>query len=89
MVKDSQHKTLGCLQDQILTFTTKFAMGYVIWYLDRADFLWGTPDHPLPAVLKFLEEPAEVLSEGLHRLDTFLIVFHFSRVTPDPHVPIA
>ena len=46
-------------------------------------------DHPQPTVLKFLEEPADVLSEGLHRLNTFLIGFHLSRVTTDPHVPIA
>ncbi len=36
----------------------------------------------------FFKKPGHVLAQGFHRLDTFRIIFHLSRVSADPHIPI-
>ena len=36
----------------------------------------------------FFEKPGHVLAQSLHRLNAFRIVFHFSGVSTDSHVPV-
>jgi len=36
--------------------------------------------------VNFFEEPGHVLTESLHRLDAFSVVFHFSGIATDPKI---
>jgi len=38
--------------------------------------------------VNLFEEPGHVLAQGFHRPDAFRIVFYFSWIPTDPHIPV-